>query len=71
MKKIILGMAIAAVGFSACNKSLLNTEPSDRYVESNFWTSAEAANAALTGCYAVLRNSGIYGGDATALWEET
>lgn len=71
MKKIILGMAVAAVGFSACNKSLLNTEPSDRYVESNFWTSPEAANAALTGCYAVLRNSGIYGGGATALWEET
>jgi hypothetical protein len=77
MKKIYL--LIACVGFLAagCNKSLLDTSPHDRYTESTFWRTPEAANAALVGCYSVLRNDGIYGGknsnggSATALWDET
>lgn len=70
-------IAIVAMGLlaSACNKSLLDTQPHDKYTEETFWKTPEAANAALTGCYSVLRNDGIYGGkgsnNATALWEET
>ena len=56
---------------SRCNKDLLNTEPDDKYTESNFWKSQTAASAALTGCYNVLTNKSLFGGDATALFEET
>ncbi len=64
-------MAFLALLMSNCNKSLLNTSPNDRYVESNFWSSQTAAEAALTGCYAVLTYEGLFGGEATPLWEET
>jgi hypothetical protein len=56
---------------TACNKSLLDTAPDNKYVESNFWTSAAAADAALAGCYAPLTESGLFGGVATPLFEET
>src|SRR5690606_25756794 len=42
-----------------------------KYVESNFWETEAAVNAALTGCYAPLTYSGLFGGEATPLWEET
>jgi len=71
MKNILLLLVLGSLIAAGCNKSLLDTEPNDRYVESNFWTSPEAVNAALTGCYAYLRNTGVFGTDAVALWEET
>jgi len=70
-KNIILLTAVAAMMLAGCSKSLLETSPDNKYVEGNFWKSEAAVNAALTGCYAVLTYSGLYGGDATALWEET
>ncbi len=65
---VVTGLAIC---FSACNDNLLNFQPHDRYTEGNYWTDATSANRYLTACYAVLRSSGLYGGDATPLWEET
>ncbi|CAL1518423.1 RagB/SusD family nutrient uptake outer membrane protein [Chitinophaga sp. MM2321] len=77
MKKIYLLAVCAGFLATGCNKSLLDTVPHDRYTEETFWTTPEAAGAALTGCYSVLRNDGVFGGkntsggSATALWEET
>jgi hypothetical protein len=56
---------------TGCKKSLLDTSPNDRYVESNFWTSEAAANAGLSGCYSPLTSTGLFGGVATPLFEET
>lgn len=54
-----------------CSDDLLDFQPKDRYTEGNFWASETSATRYLTGCYAVLTYSGMYGGDATPLWEET
>src|SRR5574337_1346833 len=71
MKNILIPiMLLTVLVFSGCKKSLLDTSPNDRYVESNFWNSQKAADAALSGCYNVLTYSGLFGGDATPLWEE-
>jgi len=70
-KNIILGALAATIMLGSCSKSLLNTSPDNKYVEGNYWESEAAVDAALTGCYAVLTYSGMYGGDATPLWEET
>lgn len=71
IKNIMLITAVASLILFGCSKSLLETSPDNKYVEGNFWKSEAAVNAALTGCYAVLTYSGLYGGDATPLWEET
>ena len=71
MKKILIIIIFSGLIISSCNKTLLNTAPDDRYVESTFWKTQEAATAALTGAYAVLRYGGLYGGTATPLFEET
>ena len=68
---LILVILVLAAGLAACNKDLLNTRPDYKYTQGNFWTSDHAAETALTGCYSVLRYAGLYGGDATPLWEET
>ena len=70
-KLIVLISACAGLVIAGCNKSLLDTSPDNKYVESNFWTSEAAAEAALTGSYAPLTYTGLFGGDATPLWEET
>lgn len=67
---LIIG-ACSLILVSSCRKDLLNTNPNDRYVESNFWESAEAAEAALSGCYSVLTYTGLFGGEATPSFEET
>lgn len=54
-----------------CKKELLDTQPDYKYNEGNFWKSAAAAEAALSGCYNPLTKEGLFGGDATPLWEET
>src|SRR5690242_7700471 len=74
MKK--LALIITGVGFivGSCNKSLLNTTPTDRYVESTFWVTPEAANAGLIACYSSLRSNGVFGAAAASslpLFEET
>lgn len=71
MKKIFLILIAGGLAASSCNTSLLDVKPKDRYVENTFWSSPEAATAALTAAYEVLAGSGMYGGDATALFEET
>ncbi|MBO9151822.1 RagB/SusD family nutrient uptake outer membrane protein [Chitinophaga sp. GCM10012297] len=76
MQKILLAAGSALLLMTAsCNKSLLETSPNDRYQESTYWNSPDAAAAGLVGCYSVLRNDGLYGGkgsnNATALWDET
>lgn len=72
MKKIliIISLISSCLFMISCKKSLLNTEPDNKYTESNFWNSEADANAGLTACYAALTDDGLYGGDATALWED-
>lgn len=60
------------IGLSSCTTKDLDTKPEDRYTDENFWNSEKNANAALSGCYAVLRNQGMFdGGQASILLEET
>ncbi|HEY4155591.1 MAG TPA: RagB/SusD family nutrient uptake outer membrane protein [Puia sp.] len=70
-KWLIILSASLGMLFSNCNKSLLNTSPNNKYVESNFWETEAAAQAGLAGCYGVLNSTGMFGGDATPLFEET
>jgi hypothetical protein len=71
-KSIALISACAAgLIMAGCNKNLLNTSLDDSYVESNFWTSSAAAKAALAGAYSTLTSTGLFGGVATPLFEET
>lgn len=77
-KKIYLLMTCAGLLGAGCNTSLLDVKPHDRYTESTFWSTPEAAAAGLVGCYSVLRYDGVFGGrdniasaSTTALWEET
>lgn len=70
MKKIILVLGAGALLLS-CSEDLLETQPNDRYPEAIYWTSEKNALAALNGCYAVLKEDGLFGGTATVLWEET
>ncbi len=71
MKKLFIILTLSGLFAAGCNTDLLDTAPHNKYVQSNFWKSQEAANAYLTGAYAVLRYSGLYGGTATPLWMET
>jgi hypothetical protein len=57
--------------FYGCSKDLLNFQPHNKYTEGNYWKTKSSASRYLTATYAVLRSSGLYGGDATPLWEET
>jgi len=45
---------IVTVLLLSCNKSYLNTSPTDTYTEATFWTSQDNALSAVNGCYAVL-----------------
>lgn len=67
---IVVCTFLGGILMTGCNKNLLDTKPDYKYTEGNFWDSESAAENALTGCYAVLRYAGVYGGDATPLWEE-
>lgn len=74
MKKFVFLLIGAGYIATGCNKSLLDSKPQDRYLESTFWVSAEAANAGLVGCYSILRANGVYGAAANSslpLFEET
>ncbi len=70
MKKLY-SLFICSALLVGCSKNLLDTQPNDRYTEDIYWTSEKNAVAALNGCYAVLKEDGVFGGTATPLWEET
>ena len=68
---IITRLFFLLVVIGGCKKDLLETQPTNKYNEGNFWESEAAAEAALSGCYSTLTSDGLFGGDATPLWEET
>ncbi|MBF9255450.1 RagB/SusD family nutrient uptake outer membrane protein [Pontibacter sp. 172403-2] len=68
---IITGLLVVLLGAGGCEEELLETQPTDKYNEGNFWESEAAVEAALSGCYNPLTADGLFGGDATPLWEET
>ncbi|MBO9204786.1 MULTISPECIES: RagB/SusD family nutrient uptake outer membrane protein [Niastella] len=70
MKKFVLIFTLTGYILAGCNKSLLDTKPTDRYYESDYWTTPEAVTAGLTACYSSLRGGGTYGSTAVPLWEE-
>lgn len=69
MKKTIFGsiLLVAATALWSCN---LDTDPTDRYTVDTFWETETGVEAAMTGCYNVLVNEGLFGG-STPLMEET
>ena len=73
MKNIAIIISLFFLLFAAggCKKELLDTQPTNKYNEGNFWETEAAAEAALSGCYSTLTSDGLFGGDATPLWEET
>jgi hypothetical protein len=68
---ILVGVIFSLIITAGCKKELLHTEPTDKYNEGNFWESEAAVGAALSGCYNPLTTDGLFGGEATPLWEET
>ena len=68
---ILTGLLFFLIATGGCKKELLDTQPADKYNEGNFWKSEAAVGAALSGCYNPLTTDGLFGGDATPLWEET
>jgi hypothetical protein len=71
MKKFVLIFSLTGYILAGCNKGLLDTQPTDRYLESTFWNTPEAVTAGLSACYSSLRGSGLYGSTAIPLFEET
>ena len=61
MKRLIYTTALLVL-LTSCKKSFLDTVPSDKYIEETFWKTKEQAEAGLNGTYAVLTNTGFYGG---------
>jgi hypothetical protein len=71
MKKIFLiGAALISITIAGC-KRMLDSSPNYEYSDENFWKTQNAADAALSACYSVLAQEGLYGGSATPLYEET
>ena len=68
---IITSLLVLFIATGGCKKDLLDTQPTNKYNEGNFWESEAAVEAALSGCYSTLTSDGLFGGDATPLWEET
>lgn len=61
---ILLGFMI---GVTSCS---LDTIPTDKYIESNFWQTPEQIEAGLTACYTTMRSTYLYGGNASAILSE-
>lgn len=69
MKNITIAKIIVlGIFFYGCS-GFLDTEPSDKYIQDNYWKTQERAVAALNGVYASLLHSGIYGGDNPLILE--
>src|SRR5690349_10974184 len=64
---IIIGLFVVLLAAVSCNKEVLDTQPTDKYNEGNFWESEQAVAAALSGCYNPLTMDGLFGGEATPL----
>lgn len=71
MKKIFLSFLVGTLLMAGCSDSALDTEPTDRYEEKEFWVNERNAMSALNACYAILLQDGIFGGEATPLLEES
>ncbi len=65
--KIIYFIVTAAITLSSCS---LDTTPTDRFIQDKFWQNESQINAGLAGCYQVLYDSYLYGGTATALFND-
>ena len=61
MKKIIYIGIAGLLTFYSCNESFLNTVATDTYNEANWWQTESQTISSINGCYAILRNSQIYG----------
>ena len=68
---IVTSLIMMVLMIGSCKKERLDTQPDYKYNEGNFWESAAATEAALSGCYNPLTMDGLFGGEATPLWEET
>ncbi|MEI6948417.1 RagB/SusD family nutrient uptake outer membrane protein [Paraflavisolibacter sp. H34] len=68
MKKIFIYLFVLAAGAS-CKKSFLDTEPTDRFTQDNFWKTREEAEAALNSTYAALLHNGLFGSNIPVLYE--
>lgn len=66
MKKIIYSL----FGLFLVSSCSLDTTPTDRYLESTFWSNDAQVDAGLTSCYQALRDTYLYGGTATALFND-
>ncbi len=66
MRNILLFSS--AILLTACS---LETIPTDRYIEDHFWKTEEQVEAGLTACYYTLRSTYMYGGLASAIYNET
>lgn len=61
MKKITLYINMIVFLFlSGCSEDFLVTQPSDMYIQDNFWKTGSNALAGINGCYNVLMNSYLY-----------
>lgn len=56
MKKFLLYLGL--IGLASCS---LDTEPTNKYVESSFWKNEAQVRAGLTACYNTLRDYYMYG----------
>ena len=61
MKKLVY-ISSLLIFATACKKSFLDSQPTDKYIQETFWKTREQADAGLNGTYAVLNNTGFYGG---------
>ena len=57
-KKIYLIGTVTCLFFTACT---LDTVPTDKYVEENFWKNSGQISAGLTACYSTMYNTYMYG----------
>lgn len=68
--KIIKYIFILFIAFYAAGCDVLDTTPTDRFTEDNFWTNEANAKAALSGCYQALRSGYLYGGYGAQIFTE-
>lgn len=68
MKK--LTCILLLTGVLGCKEQFLDVSPTDRYTEQNYWQSESQAVAAVSGVYAALTNSNLYGGETPLLFDD-
>jgi len=62
MKKYIFISVLTLSLLAGCSEDILDIDPRDRYVQDTFFQNREQAEAAVNATYAVLQNTGFYGG---------